>query len=84
MFNEKMLRSRPVTKRGRAFTRRRENNNACMERIFFFQNSRTQQRIKSFSSATGAKAWNSIPLHIRSLSKHKFKAAIHRNFEVLV
>ena len=27
---------------------------------------------------SGAKAWNCIPLNIRSLSKHKFKAAIHR------
>ena len=43
---------------------------------FFFENSRTQQRIKSFSSATGAKAWNCIPLNIRSLRKHKLEAAI--------
>jgi len=33
-------------------------------------------RIKSFSCSV-AKAWNCIPLSIRSLSKHKFKAAIH-------
>ena len=44
---------------------------------FVIQNSRTQQRIKSFP-CSGAKAWNCIPLKIRSLSKHKFKAAIHR------
>ena len=44
---------------------------------FAIQNSRTQQRIKSFS-CYGANAWNSIPLNIRSLPKHKFKAAIHR------
>ena len=37
---------------------------------FAMQNSRTQQRIKSFSCSS-AKAWN-------CLSKHKFKAAIHR------
>ena len=49
--------------------------------FFFFQNSRTQQRIKSFSSATGAKAWNCIPLNIRSLPKHKFKVAIHLAWE---
>ena len=44
---------------------------------FVIQNSRTQQKIKSFP-CSGAKAWNCIPLKIRSLSKHKFKAAIHR------
>ena len=44
---------------------------------FVIQNSRTQQRIKSFP-CSGAKAWNCTPLNIRSLSKHKFKAAIHR------
>ena len=44
---------------------------------FVIQNSRTQQRIKSFP-CSGAKAWNCTPLKIRSLSKHKFKAAIHR------
>ena len=44
---------------------------------FAIQNSRTQQRINSFS-CSGAKAWNCIPLNIHSLSKHKFKAAIHR------
>ena len=44
---------------------------------FAIQNSRTQQRIKSFS-CSGAKAWNCIPLNIRSLSKHKFMATIHR------
>ena len=41
---------------------------------FAIQNSRTQQRINSFS-CSGA---NCIPLNIHSLSKHKFKAAIHR------
>ena len=45
---------------------------------FAIQNSRTQQR-KSFSCSDG-KAWNCIPLNILSLSKHKFKAAIHRHF----
>ena len=71
--------------RGRAFTRRRENNNAGVERPFFFQNSRTQQRIKSFSSATAAKPWNCIPLNIRSLPKHKFEAAIrHLAWEFVV
>ena len=44
---------------------------------FAIQNSRTQQKIKSLS-CSGAKAWDSIPLNIRSLPKHKFKAAIHR------
>ena len=44
---------------------------------FATQNSRTQQRTKSFS-CSGAKPWNCIPLNIRSLSEHKFKAAIHR------
>ena len=44
---------------------------------FAIQNSRTKQRIRSFS-CSGAKAWNCIPLNIRSLPKHKFKAAIHR------
>ena len=44
---------------------------------FATQNSRTQQRIKSFS-CSGAKPWNCIPLNIRSLSEHRFKAAIHR------
>ena len=44
---------------------------------FVIQNSRTQQKIKSFP-CSDAKAWNCIPLNIRSLSKHKFKAAIHR------
>ena len=44
---------------------------------FAIQNSRTQQRINSFS-CSGAKARNCIPLNIHSLSKHKFKAAIHR------
>ena len=44
---------------------------------FVKQNSRTQQRIKSFP-CSGAKAWNCFPIIIRSLSKHKFKAAIHR------
>ena len=29
-------------------------------------------------SCSGAKAWNSIPLNIRSLPNHKFKATIHR------
>ena len=43
---------------------------------FAIQNSRTQQR-KSFS-CSGAKPWNCIPLNILSLSKHKFKAAIHQ------
>ena len=60
-------------------------NNAGVERTFFFQNSRTQQRIKSFSSATGAKPWNCIPLNTRSLPKHKFEAAIRHlawEFEV--
>ena len=37
--------------------------------VIQLQNSRTQQRIKSFS-CSGAKAWNGIPLNIRSLSKH--------------
>ena len=44
---------------------------------FAIQNSRTQQRIKPFS-CSGSKVWNCIPLNIRSLSKHKFKAAINR------
>ena len=44
---------------------------------FVIPHSRTQQRIKSFP-CSGGKAWNCIPLNIRSLSKHKFKAAIHR------
>ena len=43
---------------------------------FAIQNSRTQQRIKSFS-CFGAKALNCIAFNIRSLSKHKFKPAIH-------
>ena len=44
---------------------------------FAIQNSRTQQRIRSFS-CSGSKVWNCIPLGIRTLSKHKFKAAINR------
>ena len=44
---------------------------------FAIQNSRTQQRIKSFS-CSGSKVWDCIPLDIRTLSKHKFKAAINR------
>ena len=44
---------------------------------FAIQNSRTQQRIESFS-CSGSKVWNCIPLDIRTLSKHKFKAAINR------
>ena len=75
-------------RRRREFMRRRGNNNAGVERtffFFFFQNSRTQQRIKSFSSATGANAWNCIPLNIRSLPKHKLEAAIrHLAWEFVV
>ena len=50
---------------------------------FAIQNSRThEQRIKSFSCSV-AKAWNCIPLSIRSLSKQKFKAAIHDHCQLV-
>ena len=48
-------------------------NTRCSQAgTFATQNSRTQQRIKSFSCSS-AKAWNCIPLNIRSLLKHKFR-----------
>ena len=76
LFNEKMLQSRPVTERASVYTSKRKKD-AGVERTFFFSKfENTKQRIKSFSSATGAKPWNCIPLNTRSLPKRKFEVAI--------